>query len=109
MARAAGSDHFLRRVFLDEELEYARGGNRMAQSLAGSFAAREACAKACGQGLAALGLRGVGLRRGSDGPSLIIDERVGRMFRRRGVTSSFVSISYEEGMAVAVVVLEGRE
>ena len=44
-------EHFLKRVFTDWEIAYARGKRRSSETLAGRFAAKEAFMKACGRRL----------------------------------------------------------
>lgn len=107
--RALRNPGFAEKVFHRDELEYALDLARPEESLAGSFAAREALAKALGIGLSRLGLKGAWVRRGPSGPMICFDDRMSEYMDGRGVKKSFLSISHEASMAVAVVVLEGGD
>jgi holo-[acyl-carrier protein] synthase len=107
MRRSINIGGFLERVFHEEELEYVSGFPRPEESLAGSFAAKEAFAKALGIGLSRLGLKGAWVRRTARGPVLCLDDRISEYVRSIGVDKIFLSISHEREMAVAFVVLEG--
>lgn len=72
-------------------------------SRAGRFAAKEAAVKALGRGLR-IDLREVEVRRERGGrPVLVFHGAARRRADELGVTSSDVSISHTEGLAVAVV------
>ncbi|MCX7827907.1 MAG: holo-ACP synthase [Thermanaerothrix sp.] len=107
MRRSISIDGFVERVFHAEEIEYVRGSTRPEESLAGSFAAKEALAKALGIGLSKLGLKGAWVRRTERGPVLCLDDRISEYVRSMGVGRIFLSISHEREVAVAFVVLEG--
>ncbi len=102
-----GVPGFLERVFVEEELEYAMGRHDPAQSLAASFAAREAVAKAFGIGLARMGFKGAWVRRTSSGPVVCLDDKMVKYGEGIGLRSVHLSITHEGGMALAFVVLEG--
>ena len=79
-------------------------------ALAARFAAKEACLKALGTGWAGgVSFRQVEVRRDAAGrPSLRLHGRAAEEARRLGVTEIHVSLSHQPGVAVAVVVLEGK-
>jgi len=84
-------DKFLRKVFTEEEIRYARAKRRQDESLAGRFAAKEAFMKAFGRRLPWTGIE---IRSGERGRPFILFE--GRRFEG-------VSISHERTYAVSVV------
>jgi holo-[acyl-carrier protein] synthase len=89
------------RLFAESE----RGGRP--ESLAASFAAKEAVAKALG---APAGLRwtDVTVRRDAAGrPLLLVSGTVAAVAEKRGVRCWHVSLSHDSGMSIAMVVAEG--
>jgi holo-[acyl-carrier protein] synthase len=108
MKHYVASPHFEKRVFVPEEREYAHSRGCPPRHFAGAFAAREAFAKATGLGLARTGLHGCWVERTPQGPRLRFSEENREMLRSRGVCRVFVSITHEENLAVAVVILEGE-
>ena len=109
MERYVRSLHFEKRVFLPPEREYARSKGCPARHFAGAFAAREAFAKATGMGLARVGFHGCWVERTDRGPRLRFSDENRQILRSRGVRRALLSITHEGGLAVAVVILEGRE
>ena len=101
-------DRFAERILTARELEaYARNPRR-ADFLAKHFAAKEALVKALGTGVR-LGIQWQDMELGRDPlgkPYLVCGGRVKEMFDERGIAASFVTLSDEEGFAVALVVLE---
>ncbi len=89
------------RLFAESE----RGGRP--ESLAASFAAKEAVAKALG---APPGLRwtDVIVVRDAEGrPMLLVSGTVAAVARQRGVRCWHLSLSHDSGMSIAMVVAEG--
>lgn len=103
-------ERFLRRVFAPEELSYARGKERMTESLAASFAVKEALGKALGTGLSGFSLREVALVRdpSSGRPSVRLCGRARALVEARA-DRVWVSVTHEGGLAMAVVILERGE
>ncbi|HOO64995.1 MAG TPA: holo-ACP synthase [Synergistaceae bacterium] len=108
MERHVNSPYFEKRVFMSQEREYAKSRGCPARHFAGAFAAREAFAKATGMGLGKVGLQGCWVERTSRGPLLRLSEENKEILRSRGVRRVFLSITHEENLAVAVVILEGE-
>ena len=112
-ARIAGSiarfgDHFLARVFRDEEIAYCRPMRNAAPHYAARFAAKEAVAKAFGCGIGGeLGFLDVEVSRGESGqPAIFLHGRGRELATRRAVRNIFLSLSHTEHYAVAQVLLE---
>ncbi|HEY3276513.1 MAG TPA: holo-ACP synthase [Syntrophorhabdaceae bacterium] len=85
-------EHFLRKIFTEEEVAYARRKKNIYQSLAGRFAAKEAFMKARGRGL--------------PWREIAVHETGGRPFIMfQGQKYEGISISHEKAYAVSVVIL----
>jgi holo-[acyl-carrier protein] synthase len=101
-------DHFLRRVFTEEELAYClKGEATKFQHLAARFAAKEAISKAFGTGICELfawksaSVRNVGRGR----PLVILDDKGQTLLARRGGTDVMLTLSHTEHYAEAVALL----
>lgn len=111
MERAAEKETFCRRVFTEEELAYAdgRGAGRI-RSLAAMFAAKEAFAKALGTGVRDLALTEIAVRHTSLGaPYYLITGQARQRMEERGICRLQLSLSHEDGMAIAFCVAEKSE
>lgn len=102
-------DRFLEKIFLPNEIAYARSHARPAVPLAARFAAKEAAAKAFGTGIGEslpwLGLE-VG-RHASGEPFLRFHSAAADLARTRNVTRSLVSLSHTQNVSCATVILLG--
>ncbi len=87
-------EHFLRKVFTDWEIAYARGKRRSSETLAGRFAAKEAFMKAFGRRLP---WREIEVFAATGGQPFITF---------RGTRYGGVTISHERAYAVAAVAIE---
>jgi holo-[acyl-carrier protein] synthase len=98
-----------RRLFTPDEVAYACARTQPARHFAARLAAKEAAFKAlAGNALA----RGIGWRDietvMDDGrPTIVLHGRAAERAAELGVTRVLVSLSHSEGMATAVVVVEG--
>jgi holo-[acyl-carrier protein] synthase len=101
-------DRFTRRVFTEEEIAYCARRRDPAVHFAGRFAAKEAAMKALGTGHS----RGVlwrdieVVRRGGP-PQLQLHGGAARRFAALGATSSLVTITHSDALALAHVLLLG--
>jgi holo-[acyl-carrier protein] synthase len=96
------------RLFTSREMDYCAAKKRSAQHYALRFAAKEAFLKALGtglrDGLSWKEMEVVHDRLGK--PELFLSGVAGELFAKIGLTSSFLSLSHDGNMAVAMVVLE---
>jgi len=95
------------RLFHPQELEDASALASEVQSefLAGRFAAKEALGKALGTGLRGISLHEIWVEKQSDGsPKLCV---AGRARALVGTRTTMLSISHDQPVAVAVVLLQG--
>ncbi len=101
------SEHACQRMFHPEELKEATllSSERRAEYLAGRFAAKEAFGKALGTGLSGLSLQEIRVERQSDGRPVLRLE--GKALQLLGARKALVSISHDQPVAVAMVVLGG--
>lgn len=89
-----------------EQARY-RDANRPANFLAKSFAVKEAAVKALGLGFRGIGYQDIGWVQDERGrPELCFSEHGRQVMQSMGASSSFVSLTDEADMVVAVVVLE---
>lgn len=100
---------FERRVYTEAEIVQCAGRHDRVQALAARFAAKEAFLKALGVGLTSgLSLREIEVVRGKRGrPIVRLEGAASRAAKARGISRVHLSLSHEDGVAAAVVVLEG--
>ena len=100
---------FERRVFTDEELRDCGARADRVHALAARFAAKEACLKALGTGMTeGLALRQVEVVRSPNGrPDLRLSGAAAARAEAMGVRRMHVSLTHQDTVAGAVVVLEG--
>ncbi|MCE5201439.1 MAG: holo-ACP synthase [Synergistaceae bacterium] len=109
MKKAVGRSGFLKRIFSEEEIDYAERKAVPAAHYAGAFAAREALAKAGRWGIAKMGLESCSIRRTEFGPEFIFTEEFSARLKAEKIDNVFLSISHEGNIAAAMVVLEGEQ
>jgi holo-[acyl-carrier protein] synthase len=97
-------ERFARKVYTEEEMQYALRKRNWAERLAGFFAAKEAARKAFGH---AIPWRKVGVTHERSGkPQLVFLEPYDGLAARRGVSRIHLTITHTARMASAVVILE---
>ncbi|HZQ75466.1 MAG TPA: holo-ACP synthase [Burkholderiales bacterium] len=101
-------EKFARRVLCEPELERFLKHRLPASYLAKRFAAKEAFTKALGTGIhAPANWHGVWVRNLPSGkPVLEFSDALKDLMKKKGVTSSHVSLSDEKDVAFATVILE---
>ena len=114
VARIAASlerygDRFAQRIFTPREIDYCQGKARTASTLALRFAAKEAFSKALGVGLRRDGIRWrevevVPNPRGK--PEFLVTGRASQLCEEAGITHMHLTLTDEDHLALAVVVLE---
>lgn len=109
ISRAIENKAFVERVFSAEEKAYAESSKNPARHYASAFAAKEAFAKAGGWGLSKVGLRSVSVSRLGGAPELHLSEHAKDLLLERNVLRIHLSLSHEDDMAIAVVILEARD
>ncbi len=89
------NDGFLTRIFTEKEIEYIRGKNYRAETVAGMFAAKEAYSKFLGTGFSGISLKDIEVyHREKGGPYIVF----------KGIKiNADLSISHSDDNAVAVV------
>ena len=106
LARAL--DDIATQVFTPAELAACADRADRLDALAARFAAKEACLKALNAGVAEGMLRQVEiLSSPSEAPTLQLSGALDARARTAGVRRAHVSLSHQEGVAAAVVILEG--
>lgn len=101
-------DRFVDRVFTGAERAACDQRADRVLALAARFAAKEACLKALGTGWAeGLGFRDVEVARDENRPPrLLLHGAAARRAAALGVIRTHVSLTHQQGIAAAVVVLE---
>jgi holo-[acyl-carrier protein] synthase len=103
---------FETRVFTAGEREYCRGQARPAIHFAGRFAAKEACLKALGLGLGAIGiasaLQDIEVVRVGTQPRIVLRGRPAQVAAEIGVFDTSISITHTDAFAIASVVMLAR-
>lgn len=101
-------DRFAAHLLMPEERDGFARARHPARYLAMRFAAKEAVVKALGTGFSnGVWIRDVGVRPDGHGrPHVIYSDRGEQLRRKLGVGESYISLSDESGMALAVAVLE---
>ena len=99
-------DRFVRRVFTDEEIAYCRRRRDSAASFAARFAAKEAAMKALGTGHSSgVFWRGIEVFRDDGPPRLRFNGGAARQCAWMGATSSLLTITHAQDLAIAHVLL----
>lgn len=102
-------DRFITKVFHESERNYCEGKPDAAVRYAARVAAKEAASKALGTGFA----RGVHFRsfevvnQPGGQPELLLHGAAKELAEQLGVRKVFLTLSHEEGLALAQVVMEG--
>ena len=102
-------DRFLNRLFTPREIDYCQGKARTASMLALRFAAKEAFSKALGVGLRLIGIRWREVEvvpNPLGKPEFSVSGRAAQLCQATGITNMHLTLTDEDGLALAVVVLE---
>jgi holo-[acyl-carrier protein] synthase len=104
-------DRFIQRIYSEVEIEQAQAKGNPARRFAMLFAAKEAVAKALGtgfrQGVAPSHIETI--HQSSGKPEIILHAGAKAAAERQGVCSVHVSLSDDDGIAMAFAVAENRE
>jgi holo-[acyl-carrier protein] synthase len=103
-----GNTALLRRIFTEQERAFCAARKNSAASFSARFAAKEAFLKALGTGLRD-GISWHDIEVANDRlgkPELILSGKAIELFLGQGLSSVFLSLSHDGGMAIAMVVLE---
>jgi len=94
-------------IFTARELAACADRADRIDALAARFAAKEACIKALGAGIRDGALRQIEITSNGGPPEVQLTGALLERARERGVRSTHVSLTHQEGIAAAMVVLEG--
>ena len=99
-------DRFVQRVFTHEEIAYCRRKRDAASSFAARFAAKEAAMKALGTGHSrGVFWRGIEIIRHGGPPHLRFHDGAAARFESMGATSSLLTLTHSQDLAIAHVLL----
>jgi holo-[acyl-carrier protein] synthase len=102
-------DRFCARVFTEREIAYCRGKSWAAAGFAMRFAAKEAFSKALGVGLRQGGIRWREVEvipNPLGKPEIFVSGRAAALCEAAGIENIHLSLTDEDGRALAVVILE---
>ena len=108
-ARTRLGDRFLDRFLSPAEVAYIRSLQDGAASLAARWAAKEATMKALGTGWSGgIDFSHIEVERAASGaPAIVLSGHAAERAQHLGVQKIWCSLSHSDGMAIAMVVLEG--
>ena len=103
-------DHFLKKIFSENEQSYCKDKADPAPCLAARFAAKEAVAKAFGTGFGKeFGWLDSEIIHGDAGePILSVNSRATELLKSKGAEKALVSLTHLETVASAIVILVSR-
>jgi holo-[acyl-carrier protein] synthase len=105
-AIARYGDRFVHRIFTEGEIAYCSSKHHPAPHYAGRFAAKEAAMKALGTGLTrGVTWRDIEVVRGGGPPRLLLRGGALRHFQKLGATSSLLTITHADTLALAQVLI----
>jgi holo-[acyl-carrier protein] synthase len=100
---------FLRKIFNEEEIEYFEKRMLRPEYVAGSFAAKEAVAKALGTGFRGFGFKDIIITRNALGkPEVTLLGMAKEIALQKGEYTFHLSISHGQDSAIAYAVIEGH-
>jgi holo-[acyl-carrier protein] synthase len=110
IAASVRSQAFRRKVFTPAEIAACEAFGQPAEHYAGKFAAKEACMKALSRGIRqSVWFTHIEvLNRETGAPVIRVSGEAERAAKDLGVRNIHVSISHSQGLALAVVILEGE-
>ena len=98
---------FLHKIFNEEEIEYFQRRRFRPEYIAGSFASKEAVAKALGTGFRGFGFKDIIIIRDSLGkPEVILRDKAKKFALQKGEYTFHLSISHGQDSAIAYAVME---
>lgn len=103
------TNKFLERNFSINELEYFKSKSYKAESIAGSFAAKEALSKALGTGFRGFSLKDIEVLRDELGrPYIELSEKINKILEEKNLKDLkiHVSISHNKENSIANVIIE---
>lgn len=105
--RAAAKQSFLSRVFTQNECAYYEKSNCCPQTLAGTFAAKEAAAKALASGFSGISWQDIEILRDEAGkPYVQLWNAARTRMKDLGGSAIHISISHIKELAIAQAILE---
>ena len=108
MEKFVQNEHFLEKYFTEYEIEYVNKNNRMTQSLAGLFAAKEAFLKALGIGIGGgINLNEIEINHEESGNPFVkvVSPKAQILISTMGVKSMDISISHTDEYCTAICIV----
>lgn len=103
-------DHFLNKIYTENEIKYCRNKSAAAVSFAARFAAKEALLKALGTGMRKNSWKDIEVINNELGkPEIILSGKTEVLAESKNVKSIFLSMSHEKKYSIAQIILEGEK
>ena len=100
------NNHFVDKLFTENEIKYFNTRNNAANVIAGNFAAKEAVSKAVGTGFRKFGLKDIEVLRDDLGKPIVnLSEKIYEIIGKRNF-KIYVSISHSNDNAIAYSIME---
>ena len=109
MEKFVQNEHFLEKYFTEYEIEYVNKNNRMTQSLAGLFSAKEAFLKALGIGIGGgINLNEIEINHEESGKPIvkIVSPKAQILLSTMQVKNIDISISHTDEYCTAICIIE---
>ena len=111
MEKFVQNEHFLEKYFTPYEMNYVSQNNRLTQSLAGLFAAKEAFLKALGIGIGGgINLNEIEINHSDNGKPIlkIVSPKAQIMLTTMGVEEIEISISHTDEYCTAICIIKNN-
>lgn len=112
MEKFVQNEHFLEKYFTEYEIEYVNKNNRMTQSLAGLYSAKEAFLKALGIGIGGgINLNEIEINHAESGKPYvkIVSPKAQILLSTMSVKNIDISISHTDECCTAICIIEKEE
>lgn len=108
MKKAISKDSFVKKYFTEGEIIFFKSKNFKAETVAGSFSAKEAVSKALGTGFSLFGAIDIEIIHDSKGaPYVVLGGNAKKVAMEKKIKNICISISHCKDYAIAYAVAEG--
>ncbi len=108
LGKSLENDKFIKRVFTESEISFAEKTERQMEIYAGTFASKEAVAKALGTGIREFNFKDIEVLRDELGKPYVILHKNARIISENLLAKNiFLSISHTDKNCIAFCVMEG--
>ena len=106
--KAISKESFIKKYFSEREITFFKSRNFKAETIAGSFSAKEAVAKTLGTGFSSFGAIDIEILHGVNGtPYVVLGGNAKTVAMEKRIENICISISHCNSYAIAYAVAEG--